>query len=415
MNIHLQRATQIMAKIDQLASVSEDTQTITRTFGTPAFIKGSRMIAGWMESAGLETHTDNMGNVRGRVLSNLPDAKTLVIASHMDSVVNAGRFDGPLGILLMLDILEALIESGEPVPFNIELIAFSDEEGVRFHTTYLGSKVVAGSFDEGLLNKKDASGTSLREVLAAMGADTSRLKNDAIAPGNWLGYFEVHIEQGPILYENKIPVALVKGIAGQKRAEIIFKGRAGHAGTVPMNMRQDALCAAAAFTLLAEQWAMKYKDRIVATVGKLNITHAASNTIPGEVICTLDLRSNDPETLAQSYDALQRGCAAICTERHIEWQWNLVQETAPVACDASMNALLAQSIRAAGHEVIELVSGAGHDGVPISAVSPVAMLFVRCFEGISHHPLENVELKDLAAAVEVSANFIHQLIKTYPR
>src|SRR6185369_14717469 len=144
-------------------------------------------------------------------------------------------------------------------------IAFSDEEGVRFHTTYLGSKVVAGSFDEGLLNKKDASGTSLREVLAAMGADTSRLKNNAIAPGNWLGYFEVHIEQGPILYENKIPVALVKGIAGQKRAEIIFKGRAGHAGTVPMNMRQDALCAAAAFTLLTEQWALKHKDRIVAT------------------------------------------------------------------------------------------------------------------------------------------------------
>jgi allantoate deiminase len=415
MSIHLQMAEQIMAKIDALASISEDSQTITRTFGTPAFIQGSRLVAGWMEKAGLETHTDNMGNVRGRLLSQIPGAKTLVIASHMDSVVNAGRFDGPLGILLVLDILEALIQSGEPLPFHIELIAFSDEEGVRFHTTYLGSKVVAGSFDETLLEKKDASGTSLREVLAAMGTDTSRLKKDAIAPADWLGYFEVHIEQGPVLYEKNIPVALVKGIAGQKRSEIIFKGRAGHAGTVPMNMRQDALCAAAAFTLLTEQWALKHKDRIVATVGKLNITHAASNTIPGEVVCTLDLRSNEPEALAQSYDALQRGCAAICSERRIEWQWNLVQETAPVACDASMNALLAQSIKASGFEVIELVSGAGHDGVPISQVSPIAMLFVRCFEGISHHPLENVELKDLAAAVEVSANFIHQLIKTYTR
>jgi len=415
MNIHLQMAEQIMAKIDALASISEDGQTITRTFGTPAFIQGSRLVAEWMEKAGLQTHTDNMGNVRGRLLSQRPDAKTLVIASHMDSVVNAGRFDGPLGILLVLDILEALIESGELLPFHIELIAFSDEEGVRFHTTYLGSKVVAGSFEEALLEKKDMSGTSLREVLAAMGADTSRLKKDAIAPGDWLGYFEVHIEQGPVLYEKNIPVALVKGIAGQKRSEIIFKGRAGHAGTVPMNMRQDALCAAAAFTLLTEQWALKHKDRIVATVGKLHITHAASNTIPGEVTCTLDLRSNEPEALAQSFDALQRGCAAICTERHIEWQWNLVQETAPVACDASMNALLSQSIKASGHEVIELVSGAGHDGVTISQVSPIAMLFVRCFEGISHHPLENVELKDLAAAVEVSANFIHQLIKTYTR
>lgn len=415
MSIYLERATHIMARINELASVSDDPDCITRIFGTPAFIKGSRMIAGWMETAGLQTHTDNMGNVRGRVSSQLPGAKTLVIASHMDSVVNAGRFDGPLGILLMLDILEAFIESGEPAPFNIELIAFSDEEGVRFHTTYLGSKVVAGSFDKALLEKKDAAGISLREALVSMGADGSRLANDAIGPADWLGYFEVHIEQGPVLYEKHIPVALVKGIAGQKRSEIIFKGTAGHAGTVPMDMRQDALCAAAAFTLLTEQWALKQKDRIVATVGKLNITHAASNTIPGEVICTLDLRSNDPEALAQSYNALQRGCAAICAERHIEWQWNLVQETAPVACDPHMNALLSRSIAAAGHEVLELVSGAGHDGVPISAVSPVAMLFVRCFEGISHHPLENVELKDLAAAVEVSANFIHQLIKTHTR
>jgi len=415
MSIHLQRAGQIMARINELASISDDPHHITRIFGTPAFIKGSHMIAGWMEKAGLQTHTDNMGNVRGRVLSQLPGAKTLVLASHMDSVVNAGRFDGPLGILLVLDILEAFIESGESLPFNMELIAFSDEEGVRFHTTYLGSKVVAGSFDETLLEKKDAAGISLHDALASMGADSSRLKNDAIAPADWLGYFEVHIEQGPVLYQKNIPVALVKGIAGQKRSEIIFKGTAGHAGTVPMDMRRDALCAAAAFALLTEQWALKQKDRIVATVGKLNISHAASNTIPGEVTCTLDLRSNDPEALAQSYDALQRGCAAICGERHIEWQWNLVQETAPVACDTNMNALLAQSIRAAGHQVIELVSGAGHDGVPISAVSPIAMLFVRCVEGISHHPLENVELKDLAAAVEVSANFIHQLIKTHTR
>jgi len=415
MNIHLQRAERIMARIDELASISDDPLHITRIFGTPAFIKASRMIAGWMTEAGLLTHTDNMGNVRGRIFSQYPDAKTLVIASHMDSVVNAGRFDGPLGILLMLDILEAFIESGEPLTFNIELIAFSDEEGVRFHTTYLGSKVVAGSFDEMLLEKKDAAGISLREVLASMGADSSCLKKDAIAPADWLGYFEVHIEQGPVLYQKNIPVALVKGIAGQKRSEIIFKGTAGHAGTVPMDMRRDALCAAAAFALLTEQWALKQKDRIVATVGKLHISHAASNTIPGEVTCTLDLRSNDPEALAQSYDALQRGCAAICGERHIEWQWNLVQETAPVACNVDMNVLLAQSVRAAGHQVVELVSGAGHDGVPISAVSPIAMLFVRCFEGISHHPLENVELKDLAAAVEVSANFIHQLIKTYTR
>jgi hydantoinase/carbamoylase family amidase len=413
MDIYLEKATRIMTRIQELASISDDPHHITRSFGTPAFIKGSQLIAGWMKAAGLETHADNMGNVRGRLLSPYPDAPTLVIASHMDTVVNAGRFDGPLGILLALDTIEGINPTA--LPFNIEVIAFSDEEGVRFHTTYLGSKVVAGSFDETLLEKKDAAGISLREVLTSLGADSTRLKNDAIAPGNWLGYFEVHIEQGPVLYEKNIPVALVKGIAGQKRSEIIFKGVAGHAGTVPMDMRKDALCAAASFVLLAEQWAMKHKDRIVATVGKLNIAYSASNTIPGDVTCTLDLRSNEPEALAQAYDVLQRGCAAICNERRIKMQWHLVQETAPVMCDAHMNALLSQSIQAAGHEVIELVSGAGHDGVPISAVSPIAMLFVRCFEGVSHHPLENVEAKDLAAAVEVSANFIHQLIKTHTR
>ena len=410
MNEYLQRAESILARINELAAVSEDEHHVTRTFGTAAFIKGSHMIAGWMQQAGLETHTDNIGNVRGRLRSTNASAKTLVLASHMDTVVNAGRFDGPLGVLLALDVIAHL---DTPLPFHIELIAFSDEEGVRFHTTYLGSKVVAGSFDMALLEKKDQQGDTLQEVITAMGGDAARLKNDHIPESNWLGYYEVHIEQGPVLYENNIPVAIVKGIAGQKRSEIVFKGTAGHAGTVPMGMREDALCCAAAFILATEQYAIAHKDDIVATVGKLNITHAASNTIPGEVICTLDLRSNDPAILADAYAHLQNNCVAICHQRGITLDWRLVQETAPVSCSSTMNALLAQSIQDAGYEVVKLVSGAGHDGVPISAVSPIAMLFVRCFKGISHHPLENVELKDLAAAVEVSANFIHHLIKTH--
>ena len=408
-------AQNIQARIDELAAISEDTHIITRTFGTPAFLKGSQAIAGWMQKTGLQTHTDNMGNVRGRLPSPNAHAQTLVIASHMDSVVNAGRYDGPLGILLGLEIIESLVRADTFIPFHIELIAFSDEEGVRFHTTYLGSKVVAGSFDDALLQKKDASGITLQEVIISIGGDPAGLKTDALAPDEWLGYFEVHIEQGPVLYERNIPVALVKGIAGQKRSEVVFKGIAGHAGTVPMDMRHDALCAAAAFILQVEQWALEHKDSIVATVGKLNISHAASNTIPGEVICTLDLRSNDPKALADVYAALQLDCAQLCSLRHIEYSWTLVQETAPVTCDAALNKLLALAIKEAGHEPLALVSGAGHDGVPISQVSPVAMLFVRCFEGISHHPLENVALKDLAAAVEVSTNFIHQLIKMHTR
>ncbi|HEY4151594.1 MAG TPA: allantoate amidohydrolase [Chitinophagaceae bacterium] len=415
MNEYLPRAQNIMTRIEELASVSEESGIIARTFGTNAFLEGSRKVAGWMEKAGLQTRTDNMGNVRGRLRSSNPNVKTLVIASHIDTVINAGRFDGPLGVLLGLDLLEQLMQAKTPLPFHIELIAFSDEEGVRFHTTYLGSKVVAGSFDHSLLEKKDATGTPLKDVITAIGGDAALLAQDRILPGEWLGYFEVHIEQGPVLYEKHIPVAVVKGIAGQKRSEIIFKGTAGHAGTVPMDMRRDALCCASEFILAVEQWALENKAQVVATVGKLHISHAASNTIPGEVSCTLDLRSNDPTVLSTAYTALQNSCKAVSTRRGISFEWNLVQETTPVACDAGLNDLLVQSIRQAGHEPVELVSGAGHDGVPISQVSPIAMLFVRCFEGISHHPQENVELKDLAAAVEVSANFIHQLIKQHTR
>ncbi len=415
MNEYLPRAQNIMTRIDELASVSEESGIIARTFGTNAFLEGSRKVAAWMEKAGLQTRTDNVGNIRGVLRSSSPNAKTLVVASHIDTVINAGRFDGPLGVLLGLDLLEQLIQAKTTLPFHIELIAFSDEEGVRFHTTYLGSKVVAGSFDHSLLEKKDAGGTALKDVITAIGGDATRLAQDSIPPGEWLGYYEVHIEQGPVLYKKHIPVAVVKGIAGQKRSEIIFKGTAGHAGTVPMDMRRDALCCASEFILAVEQWALENKTQAVATVGKLHISHAASNTIPGEVSCTLDLRSNDPAMLSTAYAALQSNCKTVSTRRGIVFEWNLVQETAPVACDAGLNDLLAQSIRQAGHEPLELVSGAGHDGVPVSQVSPVAMLFVRCFEGISHHPLENVELKDLAAAVEVSANFIHQLIKLHTR
>ena len=196
MNEYSQRAQHILARINELASVSDDPDNITRTFGTAAFIKGSSTIAAWMQQAGLQTHTDNIGNVRGRLTASRPEAPTLVIASHMDTVVNAGRFDGPLGILLGLDILEHLDKKN--LPFHIELIAFSDEEGVRFHTTYLGSKTVAGNFDTALLEKKDAAGIPLREGIVSIGGHPDQLANDAL-PGPWLGYFEVHIEQGPVL------------------------------------------------------------------------------------------------------------------------------------------------------------------------------------------------------------------------
>jgi allantoate deiminase len=411
MNNELKRAENILQQINELASISEDEGCITRTYGTKAFMEGRDKVQQWMDAAGLQTRIDTIGNIRGRLLSKEEKVKTFVIASHIDTIINAGKFDGPLGVLMGLDIIEQIIQSKTELPFHIELIGFCDEEGCRFHTTYLGSKAVAGSFDEVILGAKDAAGISLKEVIEQNGGDVNNLSKDAIAGEDWLGYFEIHIEQGPVLYEKDIPVGVVTAIAGQRRVGIIFKGEAGHAGTVPMDMRKDALTCAAEFVLAVEKFATANKTDMVATIGKLHIINSASNVIPGEVICSLDIRSAEESVLSSSYEAIKKIAGDICSKRNIVLEWNLIQQTKPVACDTRMNKLLAQSIKDAGYKLEELVSGAGHDAVPVSEVSPVSMLFVKCFKGISHNPLENVEIKDIAAAIKVSDNFIEQLIK----
>jgi allantoate deiminase len=413
MSNELQRAERILQRINELASISEDEGCITRTYGTPAFIKGRNKVEQWMKEAGLQTRTDTIGNIRGTLLSKNANAKAMVIASHIDTIINAGRFDGPMGVLMGLDLVEQLVHSKTTIPFHIELIGFCDEEGCRFHTTYLGSKAVTGSFDNGMLAIKDAKGISLAEAIKAIGGDVNNLSKDAIAKQDWLSYFEIHIEQGPVLYERNIPIGLVTAIAGQRRAGMVFNGEAGHAGTVPMDMRKDALACAAEFVIATEEFAKAHKENLVATVGKLHIINAASNVVPGEVIASLDLRSADEALLSTSYEAIKNIAEDICRKRDIVLEWNLIQQTKPVTCDEAMNKLMAGSIRESGYEVVELVSGAGHDAVPVSEVSPVTMLFVRCFKGISHNPAEDVELKDMAAAIKVSDNFIRALLITH--
>ena len=410
------RARNIVSRIRELASISEEEGCITRRYGTAAAVRAGEKVLEWMQGAGLQTRVDAIGNIRGVWPSGQEGVRTLVIASHIDTVVNAGSWDGPLGVLMGLDLLEHIIRQGRRLPFHIELIAFCDEEGVRFHTTYLGSKVVAGCFDAATLDKRDEAGLSLREAIDRAGGDAGSLAKEAIRPDDWLGYFEIHIEQGPVLYEKKIPVAPVKAIAGQVRVEILFKGMAGHAGTVPMDMRRDALCGAAEFALAAEKLAGAADSGLLATVGKLQITHAASNVIPGEVICSVDIRSADMRILADGHERLKALCQAIADQRGLEMQWKVVQQSPAVICDAGMTASLSRSIEKSGYEVLELVSGAGHDAVAVSVVSPVCMLFVRCYKGISHHPDEDVETEDLAAALVVADEFIHQLseIWKYP-
>ena len=412
MDTPLQRADKVLHRINELASISEDENFITRTYGTKKFIEGRNKVQQWMNEAGLLTRVDNIGNIRGIVLSKNTNAKTFVIASHIDTVINAGRFDGPLGVILGLDLLQELIRLNADLPFHIELIGFCDEEGARFHTTYLGSAAVTGSFDTSLLDSKDANGITLEEVIVANGGDVNNLSKDAIAKQEWLGYFEIHIEQGPVLYEKNIPVGVVTSIAGQCRLGMTFNGEAGHAGTVPMHMRKDALTCAAEFILETEKYAANNKA-VAATVGKVHIINSASNVIPGEVICSLDLRSAEGTQLSTAYTALKKIAEDLCEKRQIVLEWNLIQQTTPVTCDVQMNKLLMESVMDCGYEPVAIVSGAGHDAVPVSKVSPVAMLFVKCFKGISHNPAEDVAVDDIAAAISVSDNFINKLIKLH--
>ena len=412
MNSYLHRAEIVLQRINELASISEDENFIVRTYGTEKFVEGRDRVEHWMKQAGLQTHVDNIGNIRGRLSSGNKHAKTFVIGSHIDTVVNAGKFDGPLGVLMGLDLLEELIRLNVELPFHIELIGFCDEEGTRFHTAYLGSTAITGSLDPSLLHAKDATGITLQEVITGNGGDVNKLSKDAIAKQDWLGYFEIHIEQGPVLYNKNIPVGLVTAIAGQYRAGMVFNGEAGHAGTVPMDMRKDALACAATFILETEKFAADNKA-IVATVGKLHIINSASNVIPGEVICSLDLRSADETELLPGYAAIKKIAEDICNRRDNVLEWSLIQQTKPVKCDEQMNRLLAASLREAGYDPVEMVSGAGHDAVPVSEIAPVAMLFVKCFKGISHNPAEDVKPEDIAAAIRVSDSFLNKLIKSY--
>ena len=407
----LNQVEHIIGRIQELAAISETASGITRRYGTPAAREAGNRVLDWMRQAGLQTRIDAIGNIRGRWLADNPAAKTLVIASHLDTVVNAGRWDGPLGVVTGLEIIENLIRRKVKLSCHIELIAFCDEEGVRFHTTYLGSRVVAGNFDPRTLQYRDQEGITLAEAIVAAGGNTYDLNAEAIPADEWLGYFELHIEQGPILYDRKIPVAVVKAIAGQVRGEVIFTGMAGHAGTVPMYLRKDALCAAAEYLLMAEGYAASFGGDLVVTTGKLRITDAASNVIPGEVSCSIDIRSADEDILFAAQKRLKAFAAAVAARRNLTMNWQVIQSSSPVACDGPMKDLLIDCIERAGYEPVELVSGAGHDAVPVSAIAPVSMLFVRCFKGISHHPLEDVEPSDLAAALAVAEDFIINITK----
>ncbi|HEX3890357.1 MAG TPA: Zn-dependent hydrolase, partial [Verrucomicrobiae bacterium] len=325
----------------------------------------------------------------GRWNSNQRGAKTFLLGSHLDTVRAAGKYDGPLGVLAAIAAVQLLRERGVKLPFNLEIVGFSDEEGVRYQTAYLGSRAFAGT-----LTPADLARIEEKQIIKAR-----RNKNE------FLGYAEVHIEQGPVLEKNNLPVGVVTAIAGQSRLHVEFQGVAGHAGTVPMNLRYDALVGAAELVLAAENCG------VTATVGKLEVESGACNVIPGKVSLTLDVRNqNDLRRLA-AVKALQTKAQTITKRRGLKLSWLPVQQTAAVQCDKNLTQIFSKSVAQRGLKVLKLPSGAGHDAAAISAICPVTMLFVRCKGGISHNPAESVKTTDVRVAIEVLADFIQTLAK----
>jgi allantoate deiminase len=399
-----------MKRLDILGALSDEPSRLTRPFAGEAMRRAHGEVEAWMRKAGMVVRHDNIGNLRGRYEASVAGAPTLILGSHLDTVRDAGRYDGPLGVVVAIAAVQRLHDPGLRLPFAIEIIAFADEEGLRFSSTYLGSRAVAGSFDLANLDHTDAAGITMREAIKVFGGDPSRIREDKWHARRPLGYIEVHIEQGPVLENLALPVGVVTAIAGQARYLVTFTGQAGHAGTVPMNGRRDALAAAAEFVLAVESDAGAHEG-VVATVGQVTIHPGASNVIPGLVEVSLDVRHADESVRAERTRRILERADEIGARRGVETSTRLQGDNPSVPCAPRLVSLLAKAIESEGLEVVRLASGAGHDAVPMSAVADVAMLFVRCKGGISHNPAESVTAADVSVSIDVLSRFMELLAK----
>ena len=397
-----------MKRLDVMGAISDEPNQLTRQFAGEAMQRANGEVEGWMRAAGMVVRHDNIGNLRGRYEAVAAGAPTLILGSHLDSVRDAGRYDGPLGVVVAIAAIQRLHDAGRRLPFAIEVMAFADEEGLRFSSSYLGSSAVAGSFDLAILDHKDATGVTMAEAIRAFGGDPSRIAADKWNAGRALGYVEVHIEQGPVLEGIGQPVGVVTAIAGQARYLITFTGDAGHAGTVPMQGRRDALAAAAEFVLAVETDAGAHEG-VVATVGQVTVHPGASNVIPGVVELSLDVRHADESVRAGHTRRILERADEIAARRGVETSIHLQADNVSVPCAPRLVSLMAKAIEAEGMEAVQLASGAGHDAVPMSALTDVAMLFVRCKGGISHNPAESVTAEDMSVSIDVLSRFLDLL------
>lgn len=392
---------EIVRRINELATISEDGDKLTRIYLSKELRKAADLILSWMREAGMSARLDAIGNVCGRYEGARPGAPCLMLGSHYDTVRDAGRWDGPLGVITAIACVADLSRRGKRLPFAIEVVGFADEEGVRFASTLLGSRAVAGSFDESVLNARDRDGISMRDALVQFGLDPDHIGAAARTRRELLAYVELHIEQGPVLEAQGLPVGVVTAIAGATRLAARLTGMAGHAGTVPMALRRDGLAGAAECIGAIEQFCRNDEGGLVGTVGYIQARPGATNVIPGEVSFTIDMRAPTDMHRQRAVTDVVRQIEAIARRRQLALQLDVTHENRTAPCASWLKEQIAQAIGAEGFSVFELPSGAGHDGMAMIDIADVGMIFVRCRGGISHHPDEHVELADADAGARV--------------
>lgn len=403
---------EIVKQADVLATFTEDAPQLTRTYLSKEHKQAGEYLIGLMRDAGMSAGFDPLGNIVGRYEAGVPFAPVVMTGSHQDSVRNAGRYDGLFGILSPIACVKELNRQRKRLPYTLEIVGFGDEEGVRFPATLIGSKAMAGLFDPAWLDKTDANGVTMRQAINDFGGDAEKwheLDRRSGAPnsahGEVVAFVESHIEQGPVLLNEGFAVGVVTAIAGATRLRITVTGLAGHAGTVPMGARQDALTAAAEMILFVERYCTQNAG-LVGTVGIMSVKPGAVNVIPQDVEFTIDVRSSDDANRLNAVSALTGEFATIAKRRNVDVVCNTFFSSSAAPCDAVLQAQFAQSI--AAHDIAPryLPSGAGHDAMVFPAVAPTAMLFVRCGNnGISHHPDETMTAEDAEVATSVLLHF----------
>ncbi len=379
------------------ARISEPGPGVTRLPFTDEHARANDLISGWMQDAGLAVRRDSAGTLIGRREGTDPGAGTFLMGSHQDSVRGGGAFDGIMGVVLPILALQALGDTA--LPFAVEVLAFADEEGVRFPTALIGPRALAGTLDPAVLGMEDRGGVRLRDALAGFG-DPDALAGVARPRAEVIGYLETHIEQGPVLEAEDLPVGIVTAIAGIERHSVTITGRAAHAGTTPMALRQDALCAAAELVGAVER-ICRTTPEAVGTIGHLDVTPNVVNAIPARVDCTIELRSAEDATRARVRAAVEAAAGRAATARDCTLSLEQTYRQPAKACDPGLQDDLEAAITATGLRPLRLMSGATHDASAMADLCPVAMLFVRCREGISHHPEEFASPEDMAAAIGV--------------